>query len=384
MRVVDAAHPGEVEEVVDEDLHAVRPVDRVLDVLVRPGVELSPVAALQELGEAGDLAQRLLEVVGGHVGELLQLGVGPLEVGGLLVEAHARLLDERGFAYEPFAHGVDLRAEPAQVRRAGRGDGVLEVTGGDLADVRAEPCQRRGDAPAQPLEDQPGEAEDDQRDHTEDPVPQPHGGRQVVPGVGAVGLEFPLLLGQRGAHGVERGLALRGALGGQRRGRHGRGGGDGPGDPLLPGLRRVCDGLYVPQPAGVVVEQFGEPGGERLLVGEALLVGDQELRVAGESVAADSGLLIEQRRFEVDRGGQGGRLHVHQVPADGGRPGQDPGSRHAEQGQDHQGHGHAHPEPPPGRPPGRGLGARQPLFAGHLLTPFAVAAAPEHDAACIL
>ena len=38
------------------------------------------VAALQQLAEAGDLAQRLLQVVGGDVGELLELRVGALEV----------------------------------------------------------------------------------------------------------------------------------------------------------------------------------------------------------------------------------------------------------------------------------------------------------------
>ena len=41
------------------------------------------VAPLQQLAEAGHLAQRLLQVVGGDVGELLELGVGPGQVRGL-------------------------------------------------------------------------------------------------------------------------------------------------------------------------------------------------------------------------------------------------------------------------------------------------------------
>ena len=44
------------------------------------------VAALQQLAEAGHLAQRLLQVVRGDVGELLQVAVGPRQLLGLLLE----------------------------------------------------------------------------------------------------------------------------------------------------------------------------------------------------------------------------------------------------------------------------------------------------------
>ncbi len=77
-----------------------------------------PVAPLEELGEAGDLAQRLLEVVRGYVRELLQLRVGALEVRGLRVQPRPRLLLEGQFADETPAHGVDLAAEPSQIRRS--------------------------------------------------------------------------------------------------------------------------------------------------------------------------------------------------------------------------------------------------------------------------
>ena len=69
-----------VEQVVDERLHPLRAVDGELDVLVRALVELAAVAALEHLGEARDLAQRLLQVVRGDVGELLELLVGALEL----------------------------------------------------------------------------------------------------------------------------------------------------------------------------------------------------------------------------------------------------------------------------------------------------------------
>ena len=48
------------------------------------------VAALQHLGEARDLAQRLLEVVRGDVGELLELLVGALQLARLARSARAR------------------------------------------------------------------------------------------------------------------------------------------------------------------------------------------------------------------------------------------------------------------------------------------------------
>ena len=44
-------------------------------------VELAPVAPRQELRVAGHHAQRLLQVVRGHVGELLQLAVGARQLG---------------------------------------------------------------------------------------------------------------------------------------------------------------------------------------------------------------------------------------------------------------------------------------------------------------
>ena len=48
--------------------------------VVGVGVELAVVAAAQQLQVAGDHAQRLGEVVRGDVGELLELGVGALEL----------------------------------------------------------------------------------------------------------------------------------------------------------------------------------------------------------------------------------------------------------------------------------------------------------------
>ena len=63
------------QQVVDQLLHASRAVDGEADELVGVCVELALVAARQELGVRGHHAQRLLQVVRRHVGELLELGV---------------------------------------------------------------------------------------------------------------------------------------------------------------------------------------------------------------------------------------------------------------------------------------------------------------------
>ena len=63
-----------------------RAIDGEIDVLSAALVELVAVALLQQLAERGHLAQRFLQVVGGHVGELLQLGVGAAQLGGLGVQ----------------------------------------------------------------------------------------------------------------------------------------------------------------------------------------------------------------------------------------------------------------------------------------------------------
>ena len=82
---------GEHQQVVDELLHPLGAVDRELDVLLTALVELALVAALDELAEARHLAQRLLQVVRGDVRELLELGVRPAQVLGLLLDDRARL-----------------------------------------------------------------------------------------------------------------------------------------------------------------------------------------------------------------------------------------------------------------------------------------------------
>src|SRR3954453_4937600 len=120
---------------VDQVLHPPRPVDGEFDVGVGALVELPAVALLQQLAEARDLAQRLLQVVRRHVGELLELLVGALEV--------IALLDD------PRAHRVHVGAEHHDPGRAAAGHRLVELAGGDRAHACREPAQRHHDYAAQ-------------------------------------------------------------------------------------------------------------------------------------------------------------------------------------------------------------------------------------------
>ena len=111
------------------------PVDREVDVLPAALVELVAVPLLQQLAERGHLAQRLLQVVRGHVGELLELGVGPAQLGGLRVQVGGLAGGNSCAAWrprrgdQPAAHRLDVGGDRAQVGRAGDGDPVAVVTG---------------------------------------------------------------------------------------------------------------------------------------------------------------------------------------------------------------------------------------------------------------
>ena len=76
--------PGIGQELADEPLHPGRAIDGTSDELIGIGIEPALIGFRQELREAHHLAQRFLQVVRGHVGELLQLGVGPAQLGRAL------------------------------------------------------------------------------------------------------------------------------------------------------------------------------------------------------------------------------------------------------------------------------------------------------------
>src|SRR5262249_30545092 len=74
-----------------------------------------------------DLAQRLLQVVRGDVGELLQLGVGALQLVRLMVELLVRDLDRLQLVEDPPAHHVDVVGELDDVARPLARDRLVAV-----------------------------------------------------------------------------------------------------------------------------------------------------------------------------------------------------------------------------------------------------------------
>ena len=203
-----APDPGEGQQVVDQSLHALGAVDGELDVLVGALVELPAVAALQELAEAGDLAQRLLQVVAGDVGELLEIAVGPLQLLGLLVEAAVDLLRGVELAQDVHAHRLDVLGELADLARSRRPDLVLHVAGHHVTDLLGEPGQRAQHAEPQPetgRDEEPGQ-------HRRDAEPDDdHERRRLVDALAGGRLHGPQVVqhgGQVGPHAVEQFAAL--------------------------------------------------------------------------------------------------------------------------------------------------------------------------------
>ena len=139
------ADARELEQVVDQLLHPLGAVDRELDVAVGALVELARVAALEHLREARDLAQRLLQVVRGDVGELLELLVGALQLARLLDQRPLGVAQGADLGDDPLAHRLDVGAQRRDLARAGRLDRALEVPARDRAHAGAEPRERPHD-----------------------------------------------------------------------------------------------------------------------------------------------------------------------------------------------------------------------------------------------
>ena len=108
-----AVHAGVGQQVADQAGHPLGPVHGVGDVLVGLGIHLSPIAIAQQLQVAGDHPQRLLEIVRGHVGELLQVLVGALP--GQIIQSirRAETNDPVIMLDEIDKLGRDFRGDPA-------------------------------------------------------------------------------------------------------------------------------------------------------------------------------------------------------------------------------------------------------------------------------
>src|SRR6266545_4744458 len=111
---------------------------------------------LEELAEPGHLPQRLLQVVGGHVGELFEVTVGPGQLLGLGLQPAVGLFDlmprldylgEVGHDLSP--HGVDVPSQAADFERPAATDLVVVLATRHPAYLAAELDHRTRDQPAQ-------------------------------------------------------------------------------------------------------------------------------------------------------------------------------------------------------------------------------------------
>ena len=105
---------AEAQQVVDQDRHARGRVAHPPQVVLGLVVELLAEAALELVAEGLDLAQRLLEVVRGDGGELLELAVGALQldVGALELGVGALEAGVGGLQVGRLAHGAAQQQQP--------------------------------------------------------------------------------------------------------------------------------------------------------------------------------------------------------------------------------------------------------------------------------
>jgi hypothetical protein len=115
--LLGAADAGVGEQAFDQRPHPGAPVDGVADEPVGLGVQPALVAAGEQLDVAGDGPERLGQVVGGDVGELLQLGVGLAQLLGLLgqLTCGAPLLGHVDEGGQRVRHGTGLVADRGEL-----------------------------------------------------------------------------------------------------------------------------------------------------------------------------------------------------------------------------------------------------------------------------
>ncbi len=75
---------GVTQKIVHQGLHAARAIHRKSDKLVGIGIEPAMIALRQKLRKARHGPQGLLQIVGSGIGELLEVGIGPGKVGGVM------------------------------------------------------------------------------------------------------------------------------------------------------------------------------------------------------------------------------------------------------------------------------------------------------------
>ena len=294
-----APHAREGEQIVDQDLHPLGPVDGEVDVLIRAVIELPGVAALERLAEAGHLAQRFLQIVRGDVGELLEVGVGSLELDRLVLQMPAGGLGRRELTDDQRAHGLHLAADlddlapPADV-----GQRRLEVSPGHPPRLLSEAGEwRRDDSPQQ--DGRPDHTDDDQGSgQNQGDEQEVRGARQVRAGPEAPGGQRPGEARQRSTDRVEQVLShgVQGD-GGMNTAQHRRD------VAALPRPRAGQDASGIASVAGgTSAQKLDQLSVIPPLRRKAGAVGLEKSLLAGDDEAAHAGLLVDQGVGQVGRG----------------------------------------------------------------------------------
>ena len=105
-------------------MHAHAPLDSMPDELVGAGLESSLIVLLQELQKPYHGPQGFLQVMGGHVRELLEVRIGARQLLGILLELGLGMLALHDIHMQLFRHGVQ---RPRQVREFIMSDRGIEL-----------------------------------------------------------------------------------------------------------------------------------------------------------------------------------------------------------------------------------------------------------------
>ena len=91
-RVTTGSHPGVGQQVSNHSLHSSGAIHRETDKVVGISVELSLVPPIQQFNIARHHPQGFLKIMGGDIGELLEISVAPFQFLGLLRQYPGRSL----------------------------------------------------------------------------------------------------------------------------------------------------------------------------------------------------------------------------------------------------------------------------------------------------
>lgn len=117
---IGTAQPGKIQQVIDQFGKPVRGAEDLIDVQHRFAIEPAFIVFLQQMREGGDLPERFLQIVTGHISKLFQVFIRPFqfevdldEVAGLFCYEGLQdcIVQIRGYMVRIFFHCclIDLK-----------------------------------------------------------------------------------------------------------------------------------------------------------------------------------------------------------------------------------------------------------------------------------